>query len=230
MHPLLTMVLLRLFFRFQSTLVHHWILVSTTGAQCQSHGQRPPLRRVCSLLSQSPGACSYRLRAAPLASFYVPSPDLPSLNPLLPDPAGVDRIEATKSTSNLGSSDHSSALQSPVSICPGPPTASTSLYSESPPLSLQDNDNKNIEMFFEQFPPILTQLSSPSPSNTSSPAPSTPNDSTLLSVPSLSRGIDIGKSTSIWDPSIPPSIFLTEQPLAFHDYEHSMLNLLYGIS
>ena len=184
-----------------------------------------------------PGARSYNLRLAPLASIYVPGPDLSSLNPLLPDPAGVERIEATQSTpscwsSDLGSSeDHGSALQLPVSICPDPSTASTSLYTESPPLSFQDNDKRNIEMFFELFPPVSSQSSSsPSSSNASSPAPSTPNDSTSLSVPSLSDGIDVDKSTSIWDTSIPPSIFLAEEPVAFNDYEHSILNLLHGLS
>ncbi|KAI0257185.1 hypothetical protein BJV78DRAFT_1160796 [Lactifluus subvellereus] len=173
---------------------------------------------------------------SPLASIYVPGPDLPSLDPLLPDPAGVERIEATKSTpscwtSDPGSSeDHSSALQFPVSMCPGLSTASTSLHSETPPLSLQDNDERNIEMFFEQISSAFSQSSSPSPPSNASSAPSTPNDSTLLSVPSPSQDIDVDKSTSFWDPSIPPSIFLAEQPVAFHDYEHGMFNLPYGES
>jgi hypothetical protein len=170
-------------------------------------------------------------------SIYVPGSDLPSL-----DPTPTERSEATQSTSSwwasdLGSSEDLSPLlqfplQFPVSTSPGPSTSSpTSLYSETPPHSLQDNNSRNVGVFPEQVPPDSSQLSpssSPSPSlNVSSPAPSTPDNSTLLSVlsPFYSTGTD--KSTSIWDPSTPPSNILPEP---FHDYEHNMLTLLFGES
>jgi hypothetical protein len=152
-------------------------------------------------------ALTHSTGAALPTSIYVSGTDLPPLEPTLPE-----KIEATRSTSSWEASDPGSLenlsflLRFPESTCSGQSTPSTPLYSEAP-LYLQDNDSRDFGAFSDQFQPDSSQSPSPS-SNTSSPVPSTPDNSTRLSTVSLFHGTDTDESGVIWDSSTPPSDIL----------------------